>query len=438
MKQSFAFRSFRRTGAVMILVAALGAAACSDDPGEADAAPGGADAAVGDAAPEVDAGGGEVDAAAPVSLGQLELVGHSDLDAYGDHAGLTVVGHHAYVGRRGQGFVEVVDIADPAHPTKVGELTVTSLPFGARELRAVPDRGLLFVSDEMAIYAYDISDPLHATVLGSFDAYLHEFFLWRDPARPDRLLIYGGSFGSGPFDMIVIDATDPAAMREVARYSPGYTVHSVSLTSDGRTAHLSLPGLGYLALDVGDFADALTAPQFRPITPEPVAYDRTFGLMTHSAVQVPGRELVVVTEEDYCHPFGGLHVLDVSQPAAPVRLGGVHIDVPEPAFCMAYVATPHNPTTTANLALVSWYDEGLVVLDLETPSQPTELARYLPTPLPQTVTQDFGQVAFWSYPFVADGLIYVVDSRNGFYVLRYTGPHQEELAVPRLEGNSSL
>jgi hypothetical protein len=27
----------------------------------------------------------------------------------------------------------------------------------------------------------------------------------------------------------------------------------------------------------------------------------------------------------------------------------------------------------------------------------------------------------WSYPIVRDGLIYVVDIRNGLYVLRYTG-----------------
>jgi hypothetical protein len=33
-------------------------------------------------------------------------------------------------------------------------------------------------------------------------------------------------------------------------------------------------------------------------------------------------------------------------------------------------------------------------------------------------------------------LIYVVDIRNGLYVLRYTGPHADEVAF--LEGNSNL
>jgi hypothetical protein len=36
-------------------------------------------------------------------------------------------------------------------------------------------------------------------------------------------------------------------------------------------------------------------------------------------------------------------------------------------------------------------------------------------------------------------LIYVIDIRNGLYVLRYTGPHAGEVAgISFLEGNSNL
>ena len=45
----------------------------------------------------------------------------------------------------------------------------------------------------------------------------------------------------------------------------------------------------------------------------------------------------------------------------------------------------------------------------------------------------------WSYPIVQDGLIYLVDVRNGLYILRYRGPCQEEIGgVDFLEGNSNL
>ncbi len=45
----------------------------------------------------------------------------------------------------------------------------------------------------------------------------------------------------------------------------------------------------------------------------------------------------------------------------------------------------------------------------------------------------------WSYPIIRNGLIYVIDIRNGLYILRYTGPHADEVAgIGYLEGNSNL
>jgi hypothetical protein len=45
----------------------------------------------------------------------------------------------------------------------------------------------------------------------------------------------------------------------------------------------------------------------------------------------------------------------------------------------------------------------------------------------------------WSYPIIHNGLIYVVDIRNGLYILAYTGKNALEVARIRfLEGNSTL
>jgi hypothetical protein len=45
----------------------------------------------------------------------------------------------------------------------------------------------------------------------------------------------------------------------------------------------------------------------------------------------------------------------------------------------------------------------------------------------------------WSFPIIRNGLIYVVDVRNGLYVLRYRGPHHRSVDhVGFLEGNSNL
>jgi hypothetical protein len=49
------------------------------------------------------------------------------------------------------------------------------------------------------------------------------------------------------------------------------------------------------------------------------------------------------------------------------------------------------------------------------------------------------KVVMWSFPIIKDGLIYVVDIRNGLLVLRYAGPHADEVDPIRfLEGNSNL
>ncbi len=38
------------------------------------------------------------------------------------------------------------------------------------------------------------------------------------------------------------------------------------------------------------------------------------------------------------------------------------------------------------------------------------------------------KVVMWSYPVVSDALVYVVDIRNGLYILRYTGPGSAQVA----------
>ena len=45
----------------------------------------------------------------------------------------------------------------------------------------------------------------------------------------------------------------------------------------------------------------------------------------------------------------------------------------------------------------------------------------------------------WSYPIIRNGLIYVIDVRNGLFILRYTGPNANEVQrINFLEGNSNL
>jgi hypothetical protein len=85
------------------------------------------------------------------------------------------------------------------------------------------------------------------------------------------------------------------------------------------------------------------------------------------------------------------------------------------------------------LALVTWHSGGLQGIDISRARRPTQSAWFSPTPLAQVATEDPAlsrgpnKVVMWSYPIIKDGLIYVVDVRNGLYVLRYKGRRQRQV-----------
>jgi hypothetical protein len=117
----------------------------------------------------------------------------------------------------------------------------------------------------------------------------------------------------------------------------------------------------------------------------------------------------------------------------------------DPAACAAAGSgtwTSHNPTLTAHLALVTWYSGGIQVFGLDDVAHPTRLAELRPAGTsPGLRDVQLGTTASmtWSYPVIAAGLIYVVDINQGLLVLRYQGPHQDEVSTTAFaEGNSDL
>ena len=53
-------------------------------------------------------------------------------------------------------------------------------------------------------------------------------------------------------------------------------------------------------------------------------------------------------------------------------------------------------------------------------------------------TGNHEKVVMWSYPIIADGLIYVTDVRNGLYVLEYEARDARQIRrIAFLEGNSN-
>lgn len=445
------------------------------------------------------------------------MVGHDPLFARGMNAAPAIFEDFVYVGSRTDGSpqhphpgVLVVDVKKPEEPEVVGEIgppNEGNVGETSRELRVWREEELLMVLNfgcSSIIHActagellvaptikfYDLAEdredpPLVATYEPSRTP--HEFFLWVDPQRPGRALLYMSTPTSSTRadrpNMIVTEITRDAegalAFAEVAKFNPNSRfseeeretldtrLHSLSISADGTRAYLAYLGAGFLIADSSELANDLPEPQVRLVTD--VARRPFWGNPgAHSAVPVAGRPLALVTDEVYgdfltpitghphgC-PWGWVRLIDTSDETVPTIVGEYRTEQNQPSFCdtpdgrdktnTAFTSfSSHNPTLVGDLAFVTWHSSGLQAFSVADPASPPQTGVFSPDPLPSVATEDpaiglgRNKVIMWSYPIVNDGLIYVVDVRNGLYVLRYTGPGADQVAATGfLEGNSNL
>ncbi len=416
---------------------------------------------------------------------RLEVVGHTDLGARGMNAAIAIAGDYAYVGSRIDGKpVLIVDIKDPFKPQVVGEIGPPDeglSGMSSRELRATTNPPMLFVLNLQCsttlhgcqagageienVKQYDISNPTAPALVGTHPVQgralaprsPHEFFLWQDPVDR-RVLLMISAPGVPSLEIVAAGAGDPTLLLSFDPYMNGVSrggtdnlLHSVSASDDGRTLYLSHQTAGLYAVDASSVIDGAATPTLTTLTSAEAAVK--FGVMgPHSAVPVPGRKLLLTTEEVYPPPFGAgcpwgwVRMVGIDDPAAPKLLGEYKLAENDPS-CTAdgpmVTFTAHNATATENIGLATWYAGGLHAIDISDPSAPVQLAEFRPEPLPSVAVEDPGlggsKVEMWSYPIIKDGLIYAIDSRNGLYVLRYTGLFADEIRDRTfLEGNSNL
>jgi hypothetical protein len=300
----------------------------------------------------------------------------------------------------------------------------------------------------------------------------HEFFLWVDPDDPKRALMYYTNPSGSDQELIVTDISGARDGRftEIDEFKVDLPdngmdnrLHSLGISNDGRRGYLAYLGGGFMVVDTSDFAREAPNPQVRLITP---VERRVFWTDpgAHSAVKLFGRPFALTTDEvygklggalpDHGCPWGWVRTIDIANERRP-RVVGEYRVAPHnfPSYCEQVPPdqenlssqSAHNPTLTPNLALVTWHSRGFQLISTENPRRPERLAEFMPQPLAAVQNEDpalssgSDKVVMWSYPIVQDGLIYLVDVRNGLYILRYRGPCQEEVrGVDFLEGNSNL
>jgi hypothetical protein len=315
----------------------------------------------------------------------------------------------------------------------------------------------------------------------------HEFFLWEDPKDPERALIFGGNASSTcgtrggsptcPFSVWDISGV-PDGEQPVTLFSGlhGFTrvppapapvekptggLHSLTISNDGSRAYFALLTGGFAVVDTSEFAEGAAGPQPHPITINE-ARPVWPGPGAHSAVKLWDRDWAWVSDEVYgsatgsghgC-PWGWARLIDISDPQVPTVEAEYRLPENDPATCedwnpprTSYSA--HNPTLTPHIAFSTWHSGGFQAVNIQNAHRPRQLAEFFPEPLDEVLLEDprlssdpdtgrNEKVVMWSYAVIQDGLIYVVDLRNGLYVLEYEGRFEKEVQRIRfLDGNSN-
>jgi hypothetical protein len=154
--------------------------------------------------------------------GSLTQVGHEPLMDRGMNAAIAIHGDYAYIGSRTDGGHEgmphggvmIVDISDPADPRLLGPPFDAKPGESSRELRVWKSQDILIVLNTNCgvgdllhhctlpsisnFRFYDIAgaNATHPRLLNQFNVDTHEFFLWQDPADPERALLFAGNAAS--------------------------------------------------------------------------------------------------------------------------------------------------------------------------------------------------------------------------------------------------
>lgn len=198
-------------------------------------------------------------------------------------------------------------------------------------------------------------------------------------------------------------------------------------SDDGKLAFVSYWDSGFIALDLTDPA--------RPVFQGRTVYPANVDGDAHSSSYDDARKLLFSADEDFCKTsgpgiekgLGYLRVYDYANLAAPVQIGEYR--TPNSLGTDSQAAgdySIHNALVEGTDVYMSWYSDGIRVVDASNPRALHEAAYFVPPsannpvkPSQRGVLSNAPQV--WGVAYDATtGLIYASDMNSGLWILRRT------------------
>jgi len=321
----------------------------------------------------------------------LELVSESFVDI-GVPADVYVTQGHAYVVSFSQGprlgGLTVFDVRDPSAPVKVKTVQFN----GDNYWNGVWAKGnaLYVASANNGVLVFDISEPANprlVTNIAGSSVGSHTVFV-----DGDRL------YATIDTAVVIFDISTPTHPVELNRYSSedGFT-YPHDMFAVGDRLYANFAELGYSVVDVSDPAHLRTLGNF--------SYENQYS-HANAVGTFAGRTLAFMGGEGIGEH---LRVLDVTDPANIVKIG---------RFQLRPAVSIHNFLLVGKKLYVAWYQEGVRVLDVSNPTQPTQIAHYntFRETDPHRGEAYFDGAIGIRVP--GDGFIYTVDTSRGLLLLR--------------------
>lgn len=381
------------------------------------------------------------------------------------------------------GGVAVINVMDPAHPVQVDNLEVPGAshedvvvytarygPLAGHDIAAV---GLqvcdVFRTNPAAagkrgLGLWDVTDPTRPRLLSVFDtgcctrgfhelevgdrADLKETFVYASLPFAERLEADGVTLRDRARrgEAWIVDVTDPAHPAFVSSFgirkdlglnphagqgcfAAGFG-HGMDPSEDGKTLFISYWDAGYIVLNISDPA----RPRFLAKT----TYAPNEDGDAHSSSNDDARKLLFTADEDFCKTgpgietgWGYMRVFDVSNPRDPVQIGKFKtqnsLGMSDPGAGDFVI---HNPLVVGTDVYLSWYTDGVRVVDTSNPRAPREVAFFVPPagknpvkPSQRNTLTNTTQV--WGVVVDPDtGLAYASDMNTGLWILKRTDQQQ--------------
>jgi len=342
-------------------------------------------------------------------------------------------GDALYVGHFGPSGMGT-SVLDASDPTDLKLVTQWKAPAGGHNHKVQVADGLLLTNfeafrggspDRVGMAVFDLSDPFAPAEIG----------FWNSGGKGVHRIVYeGGQYAylsvtpDGFSDRIwaIVDVSDPTHPVEAGRWwwpgmAPDETrdwpgdeersVHHAMVAGD--RAYLGFWDSGMVILDISDYSNIRVVSHL----------NWEVGGNTHTCLPLPGRDIVVVTDEAVTNGCDDdphmVRVVDISNETSPEVLS--ICPVPQGDFCDrglrfgAHNLHENRPGSyrSAEVVFATYFNGGLRVYDLADSRSPAEIAHWVPECPPNQEACQINDV--W---VDTDLLVYITDRVNGgAYVL---------------------